>query len=90
MKSALKSLAELILQNVDVLEASLKKRGANVPSLDEPAIPGPDVTNGDPELMATNDITCRGAWQILNILRPPQLTLLQDAVSVRTHVFIIA
>ncbi|KLO09769.1 O-methyltransferase, partial [Schizopora paradoxa] len=81
MKSTLKSLAEIIMQNVDALDAALAKRGAVAPSLDEPFTPGSDVTNGQRELMVTADFACRAAMQLAQILRVPQLTLIQDAMS---------
>ena len=83
-KSALKSLVEIISQNVDVLDAALEKRGATAPSLDEPFKPGSDIANGQPELMATADIAVRAALQLVQLIRLPQLSVLQDAVSVRT------
>lgn len=82
MKSTLKALVEIISQNIDVLDDALEKRGAAVPSLDEPFTPGSDVANGQPELMVTADLACRAALQLVQIIRLPQLTLLQDAVSV--------
>ncbi len=52
---------------------------------DEPFTPGSDVTNGDPQLLATADLACRAALQLVQIIRVPQLTILQDAISVRKN-----
>ncbi len=82
MSYTLRSFAEIILKNCDVLDAALEKRGVPVPSLDEPFTPGSDVTNGDPQLLATADLACRAALQLVQIIRVPQLTILQDAISV--------
>ncbi len=59
MKSTIRALAEFILQNVDVIEEALEKRGASVPSLDDPFTPGSDIANSQPELMATTELTVR-------------------------------
>ncbi len=83
MKSSLKSLAEIIAQNVDILDAALQKRGGAAPSLDEPFKPGSDVANGQPELAAAADIALRAALQLAQLLRQPQLSIIQDALSVR-------
>ncbi|KLO13130.1 O-methyltransferase [Schizopora paradoxa] len=86
MKSTLKALVEIISKNIDVLDDALEKRGCPVPSLDDPFTPGSDVANGQPELMVTADLACRAALQLAQIIRLPQLTLLQDSVSHLTSV----
>ncbi len=65
MKSSIRALAEFILQNVDTIEEALEKRGAAVPSLDDPFTPGSDIANGQPELMATTELTVRAASQLI-------------------------
>lgn len=83
MKSSIRALAEFILQNVDTIEDALEKRGASVPSLDDPFTPGSDIANGQPELMATTELTVRAASQLAQILRPPQYSVVHEALSVR-------
>lgn len=83
MSFTLRSLAEIILKNCDVLDDALEKRGVQVPSLDDPYTFGSDVTDNDPQLLATADLACRAALQLVQIIRVPQLTILQDGLSVR-------
>ena len=82
-KSTIRALAELILQNVDALEEALEKRGASVPSLDDPFTPGSDIANGQPELMATTELTVRAASQLIQTIRLPQYSVIHEALSVR-------
>ncbi|KLO19077.1 S-adenosyl-L-methionine-dependent methyltransferase [Schizopora paradoxa] len=86
MTFTLRSLAEIILKNCDILDAALEKRGAHVPSLDDPYTPESDVTNNDPQLLATADIACRAALQLVQTIRTPQLTILLDGLSFLTSV----
>ncbi|KLO13212.1 S-adenosyl-L-methionine-dependent methyltransferase [Schizopora paradoxa] len=80
-KSTIRALAELILQNVDALEEALEKRGASVPSLDDPFTPGSDIANGQPELMATTELTVRAASQLIQTIRMPQYSVIHEALS---------
>ncbi len=83
MKSTIRALAEFILQNIDTIEGALDKRGASVPSLDDPFTPGSDIANGQPELMATTEMTVRAAFQLIQTIRLPQYTVIHEALSVR-------
>ncbi|KLO13187.1 O-methyltransferase [Schizopora paradoxa] len=81
MKSSIRALAELILKNVDTIEEALNKRQATVPSLDDPFTPESDITYGDPDLMATTELTVRAASQLIQTIRSPQFSIVHEALS---------
>ena len=79
---ALRSLAELILKNVEIVEADLQNRGAEGPSIDEPFVPGADINFGNPAVSEAIYLTTCAAQQLLQTIRPPQACLLQEVSSV--------
>lgn len=75
MKSTLKALAQLILQNVEVLEADCEKRGIDVPSLEDVYSFGSDISSEDPAVnKAAHEITS-AAFELANIVRPAHHSL---------------
>ncbi len=84
MKSSIRALAEFILRNVDIIEDALDKRGASIPSLDDPFTPGSDIANGEPALIETTEMTIRAASQLIQTIRLPQYSVIHEALSVRS------
>ncbi len=82
MKSTIKALAELILQNVDVLDASINASGGKEPTLDEPYNPETGYPFHDPEVIKASDVIGAAAMQLLQTVRPPQMCLISESVMV--------
>lgn len=79
---SLRSLAQLILANVDILEADSANDGFSIPSLDEPYIPGSDFSNANPEVAKAKTIIDAAAQQLLHTIRNPHSDLLITMYSV--------
>ncbi|KLO07400.1 S-adenosyl-L-methionine-dependent methyltransferase [Schizopora paradoxa] len=77
-KSTLRDLAELILKNVEVVEADLAKRNASGPDINETFVPGADINFGNPEVSEAIYLTTCAAQQLLQTIRPPQACLIQE------------
>ena len=79
MKSNLKALALLILENVEKLEADCEQRGIEVPSLDEPFVPGSDITSkgSDPVIVDAIATVTNAALQLVHTIRPAMLNLME-------------
>lgn len=83
MHSSLRQLAELILKNVDILDADLQKRNVKAPSLDELWNPAADIAFHDPEIMKASDVICSAARQLVQTVRPPPLCVMHNVIGVR-------
>ncbi|KLO09946.1 S-adenosyl-L-methionine-dependent methyltransferase [Schizopora paradoxa] len=75
MKSSLKALAQLILHNVEILEADCEKRGIDVPSLEDVFTPGSDIINEDPAVLKASHELTSAAYELANIVRPTHHSL---------------
>ena len=84
MPSTLRSLADIISQSVDALEANCAKRGVSVPSLDDLFAPDKSLPRDDPEVLRATDAIVAASFQFIQTVRPPQLSLVQLATGVRT------
>ncbi len=82
MKSTLKALAQLILQNVDVLDASIQTSGGKEPSLNDPYNPKTDYPYHDPAVLRASDVISAAAVQLLQTVRSPQMCLISESVMV--------
>ncbi len=90
MKSTLKALAQLILRNVEVLEADCEKRGLDIPNLEDVYTFGSDILNaGDPEVIKASHEISSAALELANIVRPAHHSLFLLATGVRIMVTII-
>jgi len=81
MKSSIRALAELVLQNIDALEADCARRGADVPSLQDPYIVGTEFTLGDTHVQKASTIIVAAAQQLIQTIQTPQVNLLMTAYS---------
>ncbi len=82
MKSSIRALAELILENIDVLEADCAGRDVEVPSLQEPFKPGTGFAMDKPEVRRATFVVVAAAQQLVQTVRPPQVNLLTTAYEV--------
>lgn len=87
-KSTIKALAELILQNVDVIDASIHNSDGGEeqePSLDKPYNPEMDYPFHDPDVANASYIISAAAMQLLMTVRAPQMCLLSESVMVSNY-----
>ena len=82
MKSSIRALAELVLDNIDVLEADCARRGADIPSLQDPYKAGTEFTLDDPDVQNASTIIIAAAQQLIQTIQNPQVNLLMTAYSV--------
>ena len=82
MKSSIRSLAELILKNIDVLEADCSRREEGIPSLQDPYKVGTDFTLDDPGVQNASTVIVAAAQQLIQTVQTPQVNLLMSAYSV--------
>ncbi len=82
MKSSIRALAELVLQNIDALEADCARRGAEVPSLQDPYQVGSDFTLEDAGVQKASAIIVAAAQQLIQTIQTPQVNLLTSAYAV--------
>lgn len=82
MKSSIRALAELIIENVDVLEADCAGRGVEVPSLLEPFTPGSGFAMDKPEVRKATSVIAAAAQQLVQTVRPPQMNLITTSYGV--------
>lgn len=80
--TTLTQLAELILENVKVLEGDLSERGVDAPSLDKPYKAGADLAFDNPEVMQATYLISNAAQHLLQSIRFPQAVLIQEATRV--------
>lgn len=90
MKSLIRALAELILENIDVLEADCAGRDIEVPSLQEPFKPGTGFALDKPDVRKASSVVVAAAQQLIHTVRPPQVNLLTTAYGVSSHLITIA
>ncbi len=83
VRSTLRSLAELILKNVEIVEADLETRDASGPDVNEPFVPGADIAFGNPEVSKAIYLVTCAAQQLLQTIRPPQACLMQEVSLVK-------
>ena len=88
MKSTIKALAELILQNVDVFDASIEASGGREPSLDNPYNPEADYPFHNPDVARASDVISAAAMQLIQTVRAPQMCLISESVMVSTAPFL--
>jgi len=81
MKSSIRALAELVLQNIDALEADCARRGAEVPSLQDPYQLGTDFTLEDAGVQKASTIIVAAAQQLIQTVQTPQVNLLTSAYA---------
>ncbi|KLO13915.1 S-adenosyl-L-methionine-dependent methyltransferase [Schizopora paradoxa] len=82
MTTSLKTLAQLILKNCEILDDSCAKRGIPVPSLDKPYAPGSDVaTDDDPAAAQAMMVIASTTEQLLKTIRPAPLALYSFVTS---------
>ncbi|KLO06094.1 S-adenosyl-L-methionine-dependent methyltransferase [Schizopora paradoxa] len=81
MKSSIRALAELVLKNIDVLEADCAKRGVQEPSLLDPYEPGSEFTVDDGNVQRASTIIVAAAQQLIQTVQSPQTNLLMTAYS---------
>lgn len=82
MKSSIRALAELILANIDVLEADCAERHADVPSLQEPFETGTGFTTDKPEVRRASSVIAAAAQQLVQAVRAPEVNLMSTAYAV--------
>lgn len=88
--SSLRALAELILKNVNIVEADNAKRGVSSPSLDEPYVIGSedflnDATNV--EVQRAKTVIDVAAQQLIQTVRNPHTNMIMMAYGVRSPFF---
>lgn len=86
MKSSIRALAELILENIDVLEADCAQRNAEVPSLQEPFESGSSFATDKPEVRKASSVIAAAAQQLVQTVRAPEVNLITTAYGVSHHV----
>ncbi|KLO13906.1 O-methyltransferase [Schizopora paradoxa] len=80
--TSLTTLAELILAQCKVLDASCAQRGIAIPSLDAPYKPGSDVANDkDPQVVDALAIIASTTHQLLNTIQPAPMGLFSLVTS---------
>ena len=84
MKSSIRALAELVLKNIDVLEDDCARRGAEIPSLQEPYKAGMEFSFEDADVQRASTVIVAAAQQLIQTVQSPQVNLLMTAYSVRT------
>lgn len=85
MKSTIRALAELVLQNIDALEADCSRRGVEAPSLRDPYKPGSEFSLNDIDVQKASTVIVAAAQQLINTVQPPQVNLVMTAYSVSFH-----
>lgn len=88
MKSSIRALAELVLQNIDTLEADCARRGADIPSLQDPYKAGTEFTLEDADVQNASTIIIAAAQQLIQTIQSPQVNLLMNAYSVRYEIIL--
>ena len=82
MVSTLRTLANLIVQQVDTIEAACTKNGLVFPSPDEFFSPESEAARGDPEVIRAVTLLCSAANEIALVARHPQATLMMNVLGV--------
>ncbi|KLO06095.1 S-adenosyl-L-methionine-dependent methyltransferase [Schizopora paradoxa] len=81
MTSTIRALAEVILQNIDALEADCARRGVEAPSMKEPFKPGSEFSLNDADVQKASTVIVAAAQQLINTVQPPQVNLVMTAYS---------
>ena len=85
MVSTLRTLANLIVQQVDTIEAACTKNGHVFPSPDELFSPESEAARGDPEVIRAVTLLCSAANEIALVARHPQATLMMNVLGVSAY-----
>ena len=89
MTSKLRALADLIVQQVDIIEATCAEQNFDLPSLDQPFTPESEVARNDVRISKATTLLNSAANQIGLETRPAGESVLMRALGVSTFVFII-
>lgn len=81
--STLRAFANLIVQQVDLIESTCEEKGLSLPSIDEPFSPQAETTRNDPRISRAVTLLSAAANEIALAARPPQATVLMKALGVR-------
>lgn len=82
MISTLRALANLIVQQVDLIESTCEEKGLSLPSVDEPFSPQAETARNDPQISRAVTLLSAAANEIALVARPPQATVLMKALGV--------
>ncbi len=88
MKTTIRALAELVLQNIDALEADCTVATPKVPSLQDPYAIGTDFTLEDADVQKASTVIVAAAQQLIQTIQTPQVNLLMTAYSVSSKYFV--
>lgn len=82
MASTLRALANLIVQQVDLIESTCVEKGLSLPSVDERFSPQAETARNDPRILRAVTLLSAAANEIALVARPPQATVLMKALGV--------
>ena len=89
MTSKLRALADLIVQQVDIIEATCAEQNVDLPSLDQPFSPESEVARNDVRISKAITLLNSAANQIGLETRPAGESVLMRALGVSTFISII-